>query len=155
MKLSEKFRRNESFFADGNLVEPPASITYITVVSRDSVRIMLLVDALKDLETMDADVKNDFLSTDNIENHWIRDVPEFGSEQGKLFIAIRDMYGLKYASASFRSFMANKLDEIEFKSIPDDPYVWLIPAIKPDGEEHYEYVLMYLDNILAILMNPN
>ena len=32
--------------------------------------------------------------------------------------------------------------------------MWLRPAIKPYGEEYYEYVLMYADNILAISMNP-
>ena len=32
-------------------------------------------------------------------------------------------------------------------------YVWLRTAIKTDGEEYYEYVLMYVDNILAISIN--
>ena len=64
------------------------------------------------------------------------------------------MYGLKSASADFRSFMAKKLDEIGFKYSPSDPNTWLRPAIKPGGEEYYEYVLMYVENILAILMKP-
>ena len=50
--------------------------------------------------------------------------------------------------------MANKLDDIGFKSVPSDIDVWLRPAIKPDGEEYYECALMYMDNILAISMNP-
>ena len=50
--------------------------------------------------------------------------------------------------------MANKLDEIGFKSSPADPNVWLRPEIKPDSEEYYEYVLMYLDDILAISIDP-
>ena len=50
--------------------------------------------------------------------------------------------------------MAKKLDEIVFKYIPADPDMWLIPAIKADKEEEYEYVLVYVDNILAISMNP-
>ena len=64
------------------------------------------------------------------------------------------MYGLKSASAAFRYFMANKLDEIGFKSSPADPNVWLRPEIKPDSEVYYEYVLMYLDDILAISIDP-
>ena len=39
VKLSENFRRKARFVADGHLVETPASVTYSTVVSRDSVRI--------------------------------------------------------------------------------------------------------------------
>ena len=26
------------------------------------------------------------------------------------------------------------------------------PGVKPDGEEYYKYILMYVDNILAISM---
>ena len=50
--------------------------------------------------------------------------------------------------------MAKKLYDIGFKSSPDDPDVWLRHAIKPDGEEYYEYVLVYLEYILAILKKP-
>ena len=28
------------------------------------------------------------------------------------------------------------------------------PAVKLDGEEYYEYILMYVDDILAISMQP-
>ena len=50
--------------------------------------------------------------------------------------------------------MEKKLYEIGFKSSPDDPGVWLRPSIKLYGEGYYEYILMYVYNILAILMNP-
>ena len=46
--------------------------------------------------------------------------------------------------------MAKKLDEIGFKYSPADPDVWLRPAIKPDSEEYFDYVLIYVKNILAI-----
>ena len=80
--------------------------------------------------------------------------PEFGPEQGKVFIVVRALYGLKSASAAFRAFMAKKLDEIGFKSSPADPDVWMRPAVKYDGGKYYEYVLMYVDDILAISMDP-
>ena len=35
---------------------------------------------------------------------------EFGPEQGKAFIVVSALYGLKSASAGFRAFMAKKLD---------------------------------------------
>ena len=135
VKLSENFRRKARFFADGHLVETPASIMYITLVSRDSVRILLLASALNDLDVMGADVQKASLSADNLEKQWIRAGPEFGAEQGNVFIVVRALYILKSASAAFRSFMANKLDEIGLKSSPADPDMWLRPAIKRDGEE--------------------
>ena len=70
-----------------------------------------------------------------------------------MFIVTRALYGLKSACAAFRSFMAKKLDEIGFKSSPADPNVWLRPGIKDDGSEYYEYMLMYVDDVLAISTN--
>ena len=135
VKLSENFRRKARFVADGHLVDTPASITYSTVVLRYSVIILLLADAFNDLDVMGADMQNEFLSADNIEKHWIRAGPKFGAEQGKLFIVVIALYGLKSSSAASRSFMANKLDEIGFKSSPADTDVCVRPAIKPYSEE--------------------
>ena len=154
VKLSENFRRKARFVADGHLVETPSSITYILVVSRDSVRILLLAAALNDLDIMGADAQNTFLSAYNLEKHWIRAVPKFGPEQGKVFIVVRALYGLKSSSAAFGFFISKKLDEIGFKYRPADPDMWIRPAIKPDGEEYYEYVLMYVDDILVIPIDP-
>jgi hypothetical protein len=50
--------------------------------------------------------------------------------------------------------MAKKLDEMGLKSSVADPDKWLRPASKPDGEEYYEYILMYVDDILAVLASP-
>ena len=150
VKLAENFRRKARYCADGHKVETPAFLTYSTVVARDSVRIILMVAALNDLEIKGADIQNAFLSAPNLEKHWMIAGPEFGSEQGKTFLVVRALYGLKSVSAAFRAFMAKKLDDIGFKSSVADPDVWLRPAVKPDGFEYYEYVLMYVDDILAI-----
>ena len=123
VKMSDNFRRKARFVADGNLVENPASITYSTLVSRESIRILLLVAALNDLEILGTDVQHAFLSADNLEQNWIRAGPEFGAEQRKLLIVIRALHGLKSASAAFRYFMAKKLYEIGFKSSSSDPDV--------------------------------
>eukprot|EP00978_Attheya_sp_CCMP212_P009438 scaffold22328_cov61-Attheya_sp.AAC.4 len=41
-----------------------------------------------------------------------------------------------------------------FKSSYADPDVWLRPATKANGEEYYEYVFMYVDDILALSIDP-
>ena len=135
VKLSENFQRKVRFVADGRLVDTPASVTYSTVVYCDSVRILLLAAALNGLEVKGTDVQNAFLSVNNLAKHWLRAGPEFGPEQGKAFIVVRALYGLKSASAAFRAFMARKLDEIGFQSSPADPDVWLRPTVKFDGKE--------------------
>ena len=50
--------------------------------------------------------------------------------------------------------MAKKLDEIGFRSSPSDPSGWLRTEIKTDGEEYYEYVMMYIYDIMAISIYP-
>ena len=154
VKLGENFRRKARYCADGHKTGAPASVTYSTVVSRDSVRIMLTIAALNDLEILGADVQNAFLTAPNKEKCWMTAGPEFGSEEGKTFLVVKALYGLKSASFSFRSYMAEKLSSMGFQSSMADPDVWLRAASKPDGESYYEYVLMYVDDILSISCKP-
>jgi preprotein translocase subunit Sss1 len=44
--------------------------------------------------------------------------------------------------------------KLEFKPCPADPDVWIRPAKKPTGEEYYEYILVYVDDILILSHNP-
>ncbi|KAI2502896.1 Reverse transcriptase (RNA-dependent DNA polymerase) [Fragilaria crotonensis] len=150
VKLGENFRRKARYCADGHKTGAPASVTYSTVVSRDSVRILLTIAALNDLDILGADVQNAFLTAPNKEKCWMIAGPEFGSEEGKTFLVVKALYGLKSASFSFWSYMAEKLTSMGFLSSMADPDVWLRAATKSDGESYYEYVLMYVDDILAI-----
>ena len=86
---------------------------------------------------------------------WLRAGPEFGSDEGKVMIVTRALYGLKSSGASFRAFLATRLDEIGFVPSEADPDVWLRQAVKPDGEHYYEYVLCYVDDIMSILYEPS
>ena len=46
-----------------------------------------------------------------------------------------------------------RLDEMGFKSSISDPDIWLRPEVKPYGEQYYEFVLVYVDDILGIIIN--
>ena len=37
-----------------------------------------------------------------------------------------------------------------FKSTLADPDVWIRPAVKSDGEEYYQYMLVYVDDLLCV-----
>ena len=89
------------------------------------------------LEVMGSDVQNAFLTALCKEKIWLIAGPEFGNEQGKKFLVVRDLYGLKSASAAFRAYMADKLDEMGLKSSVADPDIWMRTAVKMDGEEYY------------------
>ena len=70
--------------------------------------------------------------------------------EGKVFIVVIDLYGLKSSGAAFRAFNAEKLDDMGFKSSVADPDVWKREATKSNGEEYYKYILVYVDDLLAI-----
>jgi Reverse transcriptase (RNA-dependent DNA polymerase) len=114
IKLGENFRRKARYCADGNKRKTQSSVTYSSVVSRDSVRIMLLVAALNELNIRAADVQNAFLTAPNLEKNWMRAGSEFGHEEGKTFMVRRALYGLKSASAAFRAYLAERLEQIGF-----------------------------------------
>ena len=62
IKLGENFRRKEIYFDNGHKTKYPAALTYSTVVSCDSVRIIPTTAAMNGLEFMGADVQNSFLT---------------------------------------------------------------------------------------------
>jgi hypothetical protein len=46
--------------------------------------------------------------------------------------------------------MAEKIVEMGFQSTIADPDVWLQAASKGDSEQYFNYVLMYIDEILSM-----
>ena len=42
------------------------------------------------------------------------------------------------------------MTDLNFTPCQADPDVWMQPAVKPDGTKYYEYVLIYVDDILVI-----
>jgi hypothetical protein len=155
VKLGENFRRKARYVAGGHVTEPPASITYSSVVSRESVRIALLIAALNDLEVLVGDIQNAYLHAPCREKIWCRAGPEFGSDEGSIMIIQRALYGLKSSGAAFRAMLAETLYEMGYKPTRGDPDVHIRPAIKSDNTRVYEYVLCYVDDIFCVSPNPN
>lgn len=153
--MSENFRRKARFVADGHKTDTPPSVTYSTVVARDSVRICLTLAALNDLNILAGDIENAYLSAPCREKVWLRGGEEFGHLAGKVLVIRQALYGLKSSGAAFRAFLAEKLDHIGFKSSIADPDVWMRPAIKASGEEYYEYMLCYVDDLLCVSAEPS
>ena len=62
IKMGENFRHKARLVADGHKTDTPAAITYRSVVSRDSVRICMLLTVLNDLDIESADIENAYLT---------------------------------------------------------------------------------------------
>jgi hypothetical protein len=76
----EDFHRKARFVAGGHMTETPASNTYTSVVSWESVRITLTLAALNNLEVKTADIKNAYLTAPVLEKIWCVLGPEFGAD---------------------------------------------------------------------------
>ena len=87
--------------AGGHTTEVPATLTYSTVVSRDSFRIALTIAALNGLKVLACDIQNAFLTAKCREKCYTRAGTEFGSDQGKLMLITRALYGLRVSGAKF------------------------------------------------------
>jgi len=101
------------------MTEMPSSITYSSVVLRDSVRVMFLVVALNDLLVWMTDVGNAYLNAAPTEKIYTTAGPEFGQEdEGKTVIIVRTLYGLKSSGAviysSTRGFQASQFFGVVF-----------------------------------------
>ena len=65
-------------------------------------------------------------------------------------IICKALYGLRSSGAAFHAHLVETLYDIRFAPTRADLDVWHQPAVKEDGFEYYEYILCYVDNILAI-----
>ena len=97
----ENFRRKAQLVAGGHMTDALASITYASVVSRESVRIALTLAALNGLQVKTADIENAYLQAPVAKKIWCKLGSEFGSDADKSAIIVRSLYGLKSAGASF------------------------------------------------------
>jgi hypothetical protein len=60
------------------------------------------------------------------------------------------MYGLKSSGAAWHAQLSEALQSMNYKPTLADPDVWYRQACKPDGFDYYEYILVYVDDILVI-----
>ena len=127
--------------ADGHKTVSPATITYSSVVSRDSVRIALTIAALNDLKVLPCDILNTYLTAPCREKFWCTAGPEFGPDRGKTMLVVRALYGLKSSGAAFRSFLAEHLSDIGFTPTLADADVWMRPAMKDDGFQYWYFAM--------------
>ena len=136
--------------ARGDLTEPPVTLTYSSVVSKESVRIAFLVAALNDLDIIMFDIGNAYLNVKTTEKLYTYAGPKFGDDAGKLCVIVRVLYGLKSSGAAYRNHFAETLLEMGFESCYVNADVWRRPRQKKNGDKYREYILTYVDDCLLV-----
>ncbi|KAL7483917.1 hypothetical protein ACHAW6_009560 [Cyclotella cf. meneghiniana] len=77
------------------MTKAPATLTYASVMSRETVRIALLVAALKDVHIWAADVLNAYITVPCRKKICTTLVKEFGDDCSRKAIIVQALYGLK------------------------------------------------------------
>ena len=145
------FTRKARWVKDGHRTPDAITPSYAGVVSRDSIRIALVYAKLLGLDICGGDIRNAYLQAPSSEKHYIVCGPEFGLEYvGRCALIRRALYGGKVAGADFWHHLRSCMNHLGFTSSRADPDVWFRRAKRTTGEEYYEYVLLYVDDVLVI-----
>ena len=123
--------------ADGHLTKEP-------VVSLRSLRMVVFLSQLNDLEIWGADVGNAYLEAYTDPNLCIIVGPEFKELQVHLLIMIKALHGTRSGGARWHDRLFDILQELKFKPSKADPDVWMRPE---PGGSCYEYIAVYVDDL--------
>ena len=137
--------------ADGHLTKEPAESIYSGVVSLRSLRMVVFLSQLNDLEIWGADVGNAYLEAYTDEKLCIIAGPEFKELQGHLLIMIKALYGTHSGGARWHDRLFDILQELKFKPFKADPDVWMRPE---PGGTCYEYIAVYVDDLAIAAKDP-
>ena len=130
--------------ADGHLTKEPVESIYSGVVSLRSLRMVVFLSQLNNLEIWGADVGNAYLEAYTDEKLCIMAGPEFKELQGHLLIMVKSLYGTRSGGARWHDRLFDILQEMKSKPSKADPDVWMRPE---PGGTCYEYIAVYVDDL--------
>lgn len=150
------FIRKARLVADGSRTETTVSVCYSSVVSRDSVRLALLVTTLHDLDVFACGIGNAYLNAPCNENIWFVAGTKCSKEnQSKGIKLVRALYGLTSSGALQRKMFKDYIiDKLGFTSYVMDGDMYYMRNATDTGEPYYELLLVYMDDVLAINCDP-
>ena len=137
--------------ADGHLTKEPVESIYSGVVSLRSLRMVVFLSQLNDLEIWGADVGNAYLEAYTDETLCIIAGPEFKELQGHLLIMIKALYGNRSGGARSHDRLFDIYQELNLKPSKADPVVWMRPE---PGGTCYEYIAVYVDDLTFAAKDP-
>ena len=103
----EAFWRKARLVAVGNVTEPPATVTYEYVVSRETVYITLTLSTLNNFPVKVVDIQNSYITESVTEKIWTVLGCEFDEESGRKATVVRALYGLNSSRYAFHNHLAD------------------------------------------------
>ena len=137
--------------ADGHLTKEHVESIYSGVVPLRSLRMVVFLSQLNDLEIWGADVGIAYLEAYTDEKLCTIAGPEFKELQGHLLIMIKALHGTHSGGARWHDRLFDILQELRFKPSKADPDVWMKPE---PGGTCYEYIAVYVDDLAIAAKDP-
>jgi Reverse transcriptase (RNA-dependent DNA polymerase) len=130
------------------MTEPPVESPYLSVVSLQSLRMMMFIDELNGYEMCAGNIGNAHLESICDEKVAFVAGPEFGAIAGHLMIIKKALYGLRTSGSGFYRLLASVLHNLAFFPSKADRDIWM-----HDCKTHWEYVATYVDDLLYVGKN--
>ena len=141
--------------ADGSRADVTDIPTCASFVSRESARIAFTLAALNGLDLLAGDCEGAHLNAPSREKLHTKCGPEYGAEhEGRCALIVRALCGSKSAAASWRAAISKVISDLGFTPCRADNDVWMMPGVNRANEKIWEYVLVYLDDLLVLGLNP-
>ena len=137
--------------ADGHLTDTPLESVYSGVVSLRSLRLVMFLAELNDMQSWATDIGNAYLEAKCAEKVAIIAGSEFGELEGHTLIIRRALYGLKTSGKMWFQRFYDCLRQLEFQPSKADPCVWMRLNERHDI---YEYVAVYVDDLAIAMRDP-
>ena len=135
--------------AGGHLTDPVKDAAYAGVVSLRAMRMTMLAGELNGLKPMVGDIGNAYLESYTREKVCFVAGPEFGELEGHTMLIVKAIYGLRSSGSEFHQVLADVLRAEGFVPSANDNDAWY-----RDAGDCYEYVCVYVDDLMAILKEP-
>ncbi len=110
----DNFCQKTRLVAGGNMFDVLATVTYGSVVLRETICIALTMAALNMLKVMAKDIMNAYITAPNEEKIWTLLGPKFGKDTGSKTTAVRALYRLKSARSAVRSSLADCMIQLRY-----------------------------------------
>ena len=106
------------------------------------------------MEVCMSDIGNAYVHARTLELVFAIATAPFGEDEGCIVIIVKALYGLKTSGAAWHAFLADKVNSMGDAPCRAGTDVWMKQRSKPAGGKHWEYLLIYTDNICVFLMMP-
>ena len=117
----ENFRQKARLVAGGNMTKASATIMYASTVSREKVRIDLMIAALNNLEVKLSNNLNAYVQVPVREKVWTTLSPEIGKDARMTAVIVRTLSCLKSVGAAFMSHLPRCMESFGYESCKVDP----------------------------------